>query len=90
MLNRFMQSRLRGLVILALILSILPAFLGNPFHYELAIQMAIIAATVVGLNLLVGFAGQISLGHAGFLASVLTSRALQPGLTAGLHCPRWW
>ena len=76
MLNRFMQSRLRGLVILALILSILPAFLGNPFHYELAIQMAIIAATVVGLNLLV--------------ASVLTSRALQPGLTAGLHCPRWW
>ena len=37
MLNRFMQSRLRGLVILALILSILPAFLGNPFHYELAI-----------------------------------------------------
>ena len=66
MLNRFMQSRLRGLVILALILMILPVFLGNPFHYELVIQMAIIAATVVGLNLLVGFAGQISLGHAGF------------------------
>lgn len=66
MLNRFMQSRLRGLVILALILIILPAFLGNPFHYELVTQMAIIAATVVGLNLLVGFAGQISLGHAGF------------------------
>ncbi|MCR9187268.1 MAG: branched-chain amino acid ABC transporter permease [Alteromonadaceae bacterium] len=66
MLNTFMQSRLRGLVILALILVILPAFLGNPFHYELVTQMAIIAATVVGLNLLVGFAGQISLGHAGF------------------------
>ena len=66
MLNTFMQSRLRGLVVLALILIILPAFLGNPFHYELVTQMAIIAATVVGLNLLVGFAGQISLGHAGF------------------------
>ncbi|HEY9119882.1 MAG TPA: branched-chain amino acid ABC transporter permease [Marinobacter sp.] len=66
MLNRFMQSRLRGMVILALILIILPVFLSNPFHYELVIQMAIIAATVVGLNLLVGFAGQISLGHAGF------------------------
>ena len=37
MLNRFMQSRLRGLVILALILIILPAFLGNPFHYELGV-----------------------------------------------------
>ena len=66
MLNTFMQSRLRGLIVLALILIILPAFLGNPFHYELVTQMAIIAATVVGLNLLVGFAGQISLGHAGF------------------------
>jgi branched-chain amino acid transport system permease protein len=66
MLNRFLHSRLRGLTILALVLIILPAFLGNPFHYELVIQMAIIAATVVGLNLLVGFAGQISLGHAGF------------------------
>ncbi len=66
MLNRFMQSRLRGLMVLAVILFSLPVFLSNPFHYELATQMAIIAGTVVGLNLLVGFAGQISLGHAGF------------------------
>ncbi|RBP33719.1 amino acid/amide ABC transporter membrane protein 2 (HAAT family) [Marinobacter pelagius] len=66
MLNRFMQMRLRDLVILAVILFALPLFLNNPFHYDLATQMAIIAATVVGLNLLVGFAGQISLGHAGF------------------------
>ncbi|MCM0613253.1 branched-chain amino acid ABC transporter permease [Marinobacter sediminum] len=66
MLNRFMQLRLRGLIVLAIILFCLPAFLSNPFHYDLATQMAIIAATVVGLNLLVGFAGQISLGHAGF------------------------
>ncbi len=66
MVNRFMQSRLRDLVFLAIILFALPAFLSNPFHYDLATQMAIIAATVVGLNLLVGFAGQISLGHAGF------------------------
>lgn len=66
MLNRFMQMRLRDLIILAVILFALPLFLNNPFHYDLATQMAIIAATVVGLNLLVGFAGQISLGHAGF------------------------
>ncbi|MBE01673.1 branched-chain amino acid ABC transporter permease [Marinobacter lutaoensis] len=66
MFKRFMQLRLRDLVILAVILFSLPAFLDNPFHYELATQMAIIAATVVGLNLLVGYAGQVSLGHAGF------------------------
>jgi len=29
-------------------------------------MIALIAGAVVGLNLLVGFAGQISLGHAGF------------------------
>jgi len=81
MLNRFMQSRLRGMVILALILIILPVFLSNPFHYELVIQMAIIAATVVGLNLLVGFAGQISLGHAGFFGL----GAYFTGITTGTY-----
>jgi len=45
---------------------LLPLFFNNPFHYDLATQIAIFSATVVGLNLLVGFAGQISLGHAGF------------------------
>lgn len=79
MLNKFMQMRLRGLVILAVIILILPLFMSNPFHYDMATQIAIIAATVVGLNLLVGFAGQISLGHAGFFgigayfSAVLTS-----------------
>lgn len=66
MISRFMQLRLNGLIILAVILFSLPAVLNNPFHFDLATQIAIIAATVVGLNLLVGFAGQISLGHAGF------------------------
>ncbi|HKM15264.1 MAG TPA: branched-chain amino acid ABC transporter permease [Marinospirillum sp.] len=66
MLNKFLQMRLKGLVILAAILLLLPLFMNNPFHYDMATQIAIFAATVVGLNLLVGFAGQISLGHAGF------------------------
>lgn len=66
MWNKLMQSRTRGLVFLAAILIILPAFFASPFHYELAVQVAILAATAIGLNLLVGFAGQISLGHAGF------------------------
>lgn len=66
MFSRFMQLRLRGLIVLAIILASVPAVISNPFHYDLATQIAIIGATVVGLNLLVGFAGQISLGHAGF------------------------
>lgn len=66
MLSKFLQMRLKGLVILAFIILILPLFMSNSFHYDMATQIAIFAATVVGLNLLVGFAGQISLGHAGF------------------------
>jgi len=36
------------------------------YYYDIAIRMAINAVVVLGLNLLIGFAGQISLGHAGF------------------------
>lgn len=66
MLSKFLQMRLRGLIVLAVIILLLPIFMNNPFHYDMATQIAIFAATVVGLNLLVGYAGQISLGHAGF------------------------
>ncbi|OEY66350.1 branched-chain amino acid ABC transporter permease [Marinobacter sp. X15-166B] len=58
--------RLKGLLLLAIVVFALPLFISNPFHYGLATQIALIAGAVVGLNLLVGFAGQISLGHAGF------------------------
>lgn len=64
MLNKFLQMRLKGLLVLAVIILLLPLFMSNPFHYDLATQVALFAATVVGLNLLVGYAGQISLGHA--------------------------
>src|SRR5690554_7678238 len=66
MMAQFSQFRLKGLVSLALVVFALPLFISNPFHYSLATQIALIAGAVVGLNLLVGFAGQISLGHAGF------------------------
>ena len=69
MLNKFLQMRLKGLLVLAVIILLLPLFMSNPFHYDLATQVALFAATVVGLNLLVGYAGQISLGHAGFFGA---------------------
>jgi branched-chain amino acid transport system permease protein len=49
------------------VLLVLPFVLPNSFYVDLAIRMAINAVIVLGLNLLIGFAGQISLGHAGFL-----------------------
>ncbi|MFP5405247.1 MAG: branched-chain amino acid ABC transporter permease [Gammaproteobacteria bacterium] len=59
-------SRHVGLLVLAVVLALLPFVLPNAFYYDVAIRIAINAAVVIGLNLLMGYAGQISLGHAGF------------------------
>jgi branched-chain amino acid transport system permease protein len=62
-----LKSRYFGLFVLMAVLAVLPLFLANNFYYDVVIRMAINAVIVLGLNLLIGFAGQISLGHAGFL-----------------------
>ena len=43
-----------------------PLALPNAYTYEVAILVCLNAIACVGLNLLIGYAGQISLGHAGF------------------------
>jgi branched-chain amino acid transport system permease protein len=60
------KSRHAGLLVLALVLAVLPLVLTNPFYIDLAIRIALNAIVVIGLNLLMGYTGQISLGHAGF------------------------
>ncbi len=60
-------ARLRGLLVLAAIIAVLPLFLTNNFHYDVAIMIGFNAIVCVGLNLLIGYTGQISLGHGGFL-----------------------
>lgn len=42
-----------------------PLFLNN-YHLNLLIQIGYLGVAALGLNILVGFTGQISLGHAGF------------------------
>ncbi|MDP2977839.1 MAG: branched-chain amino acid ABC transporter permease [Thiobacillus sp.] len=61
------RSRFTGLIVIAVVLAVLPFLLPNNFYLDLAIRMLINACIVLGLNLLIGFAGQISLGHAGFV-----------------------
>ena len=67
-----------GLYVIAAILLVLPFVLPNSFYVDLAIRMAINAVIVLGLNLLIGFAGQISLGHAGFLGIGAYASAVLP------------
>ena len=54
--------------VLALVLALLPLGFPNNYFYEVAILVALNAIVCVGLNLLIGYAGQISLGHAAFYA----------------------
>lgn len=63
---KLLQSRHAGLLILALILAVLPLVLPNSFYVDVAIRIALNAVVVIALNLLMGYTGQISLGHAGF------------------------
>jgi branched-chain amino acid transport system permease protein len=74
-----MQKKLNiGLLILIVILLVVPFVVPNSFYLDLAIRMAINAMIVLGLNLLIGFAGQISLGHAGFLGIGAYASAVLP------------
>ena len=66
------------LMVLAAVLLLLPVVLPNNYYYDIAIRMAINAIIVLGLNLLIGFAGQISLGHAGFVGIGAYASAILP------------
>ena len=85
-----LSARHGGLLALALFLAVLPFFFPNNFYYDVAIKAALNAVVCIGLNLLIGYAGQISLGHAGFFAlgayasAVLTTHYKWPGLVAML------
>ena len=61
-----LNQRYAGLLVLAVILALLPVVLTNPFYIDVAIRIALNAIVVIALNLLMGYTGQISLGHVGF------------------------
>ena len=51
-----------------LLLATLPAWIGNSYYVNIASQILIWAVLALALNLLVGYAGLTSLGHAGLFA----------------------
>jgi branched-chain amino acid transport system permease protein len=74
------RARSGGLLVLAAIIALVPLGLGNGYFYDVAVNAMLAAIVCIGLNLLIGYGGQISLGHAGFFAlgaygsAILTSR----------------
>ncbi len=65
-MRRFFDSPYSVVVLLAVIVAVLPLILPTLFYLRIAALVSIFALAVVGINLLMGFAGQVSLGHAGF------------------------
>jgi branched-chain amino acid transport system permease protein len=62
----FRQKDIVGLALLAVMIIILPMFVKSEYYFIVLNVIGLNTIVVVGLNLLIGFAGQISLGHAAF------------------------
>ncbi|MGD8770460.1 MAG: branched-chain amino acid ABC transporter permease [Desulfobacterales bacterium] len=60
------QKDILGFGALAVIIIVLPLFVESKYYFIVLNVIGLNTIVVVGLNLLIGFAGQISLGHAAF------------------------
>jgi branched-chain amino acid transport system permease protein len=69
---------------LVIALLLFPLFMTHPYYMHLTNLILIFAITATGLNLVTGYAGQLSLGHAAFFAIGAYSSAL---LSMKLGCP---
>ncbi len=85
-ITRLVRGRYAALVALAAVLLLLPLVAPSLFYLRIATLVFIFAIAVLGLNLLMGFAGQVSLGHAGFFGIGAYAVAVGP---AHLGVPSW-
>ena len=71
---------------MAAVVVLLPLVFLSAYYYRVAALVFVFALAAVGLNLLMGFAGQVSLGHAGFMGIGAYAVAIGP---AHLGLPSW-
>jgi branched-chain amino acid transport system permease protein len=70
-------------------------FTGGTVTFDTLIRIGILLIVVVGLNLLMGYAGQISLGQAAFygvgayVSAIMSTLATRHNLLPGI-CDTWW
>jgi branched-chain amino acid transport system permease protein len=76
-----MNIRLAALVIAFVALLTLPLWVGGVYYVNVASQILFYAVFALGLNILVGYAGLVSLGHAALfgIAAYITGYMLQAG-----------
>jgi len=63
-----LQDRVFMLALVAFAFVVVPFFASNYLFLSMLIPFLILALAAIGLNLLVGYCGQISIGHAAFMA----------------------
>lgn len=80
MMSKFLKNPYIPTLVVALMVILIPLFVGSNFHIRMATMVFIFSIVVLGLNLLMGYAGQVSLGHAGFFILGAYSVALGPSL----------
>ena len=56
-----------ALAVCALALLVLPWIIGNEFYVNMASQVLIYALFALSINMMLGYGGMVSLGHAGYL-----------------------
>jgi len=71
---------------LAVLIFLLPLFVKSPYYFSVLIFIAIYGMIVLGLTMLMGYAGQISLGHAAFFGLGAYFSSI---LTLYLHLNPW-
>jgi branched-chain amino acid transport system permease protein len=81
-----LEHRLAVVVAMAAVAIALPLFFPSAYYYRVAALVFVYALACVGLNLLMGFAGQVSLGHAGFMGIGAYAVAIGP---THLGVPSW-
>jgi branched-chain amino acid transport system permease protein len=80
------RHRLGAVAIIVLIAAFLPLVFPSAYYFRIAALVFVFALAALGLNLLMGLAGQVSLGHAGFLG--IGAYAASTGPTH-LGLPSW-
>lgn len=77
-MRRFLQSPYAPVLLIAVLVAVVPLLVSSNFQLRIATLVAINGLVVLGLNLFMGYAGQVSLGHAAFFALGAYSVAIGP------------
>src|SRR5438876_4621278 len=85
-MRALLSHRLVPVVAMAAIVVVLPLLFPSAYYYRVAALVFVFALASIGLNLLMGFAGQVSLGHAGFMGIGAYAVAVGPTHLGG---PSW-